>query len=265
MRLKLARGATLKRIGGDDRLQSWIFADMGQALFLNGRFAEGLAAHRQALQAKLRVLPADHWDVALSVGSVASGLQSMGRHTEALEQNQRAIAILERAFGRRHPDVALHIVNRGEIRLSLGQVAAARSDFEEALEIWRGEFPPDHLYNGYPLTGIGLAVLAGGRDVADAIPPLERALKIREDAHAAPEMRATTMLALARALWQAGPPGHESKERALRLAEGARELFPANRATERREAEQYLAVWHAEIGRTGRVVGRPERVDANRP
>ena len=257
--------AILKRIGGDDRLQSWIFAGIGQAMILNGRFAEGLAAHRQALEAKLRVLPPDHWDVALSLGSVASGLQSMGRHAEALEQNQRAIAILERALGPRHPDVALHIFNRGEIRLSLGQVAAARADFEQALEIWRDEFPADHLYNSYPLTGIGLAVLAEGRAVADAIPPLERALKIRDDANAAPEMRAATMLALARALWQAGPAGREGKERAVRLAEGARELFPENKVGERREADEVLAAWRAEIGRTRMVGRRPERVEAHRP
>ena len=223
-------------------MQGWIYAGLGQAYLLNGRFADSLEAHRKALAAKLRVLPPDHWDVALSLGNVAGGLQALGRSAEALDQNQRTIMLLERAFGPRHPDVALHIYNRGEIRLALGDAAAARADFERALEIWRDEFPADHLYNSYPLTGIGLAWLAEGRPAA-ALGPLERALQIREEAQAAPEMRAATMLGLARALWQAGPHGAADKDRARRLAEAARDLFPKDKVTERQSADGLLASW----------------------
>jgi tetratricopeptide (TPR) repeat protein len=232
----------LKRIGGDDLLQGWIYAGTGQAMLLNGRFPEALEAHRKALQYKLRVLPPEHWDVALSIGSVASGLHSVGREQEALEQNERAIALLKKALGDQHPELAIHTYNRGEIRLALGDVAEARADFQRSLEIWRGELAPDHLYNSYPLTGMGLAMLAEGH-AGEAIAPLERALNIRDKAQAAPEMRATTMLALARALWLAPPRGESDKARAWRLAEDARNLFPAEKTAERRQAEEVLATW----------------------
>ncbi|MEO8212121.1 MAG: serine/threonine-protein kinase [Myxococcales bacterium] len=236
----------LKRIGGDDLLEGWIYAGMGQAMLLNGRFSEALDAHRKALQYKLRVLPPEHWDVALSIGNVASALHSVGREQEALEQNEKAIALLKRAFGEQHPELAIHTYNRGEIRLALGDVAEAQVDFKRALEIWRGELAPDHLYNSYPLTGMGLAMLAAGH-AGEAVAPLERALNIRQKAQAAPEMRAATMLALARALWLAGPRGESDKERARRLAEDARNLFPAEKTVERRQADELLATWHDDV------------------
>jgi serine/threonine-protein kinase len=237
--------ATLRRIGGDQRLQGWIYTGIGQALTLNGRYAESLEVNQKGLLAKRSVLPADHWDVALSQGNVATALQALGRNAEALEQNQRAIEILERALGRQHPDLALHIHNRGEIRLALGQAPAARADFEHALAIWKGELPPDHLYNSYPLTGIGLALLAEGTSVADAIPPLERALEIRNRVPASPDMRAQTMFALARALWRAGTQPARDRARALLLAEAARDLFPADKIADHRQVIEALAAWRS--------------------
>jgi len=240
--------ATLKRIGGDQRLQSWIYAALGQALNLNGRYAEALTMHQKELQTKLSVLPATHWDVALSIGNIANCLQSLGRNDEALAQNERAIAILEKALGREHPDLALHVYNRGEIRLALGHIPEARADFERSLGIWKEELPPDHLYNSFPLTGLGLSRLAeGGSAVAAAIEPLERALAIRDHAGAAPEMRAQTMFALARALWRAGP--ERERPRAQRLAEEARRLFPANKTAERLQVSEALADWQQSDGR----------------
>jgi tetratricopeptide (TPR) repeat protein len=235
--------AILKRIGGDRRLQSWIYTSTGYVVFEKGGSAESLAIYQKALQAKLDVLPADHWDVALTLGSIANSLHSLGRESEALQQNGRAIAILERALGSRHPDLALHIYNRGEIRLALGQIAQARTDFERSLEIWTAELPTNHLYNSYALTGIGLCLLAQGEAVADAIVPLQRALTIRELADAPATLRAQTMFALAQALWLAGTDRIVDRARAVRLAEAARDLFPADKLQERGKIDAALASW----------------------
>ncbi len=241
--------ATLRRIGGDLRLQSWIYGDVGAALSDKGRHAEALAMHQKALEAKLRVLPPDHWDVALSRGNAASALHSLGRHAEALLENQQTITILEHALGQQHPDLALHIYNRGEIRLALGKTQQARSDFERSLSIWKEELPPQHPYNGYPLTGIGLALLAEGQAVGGAIEPLERAHKIREGGASSPELRAETMFALARALWQGGSDPARDRPRALGLAKTARDLFPSEKAEDRRKVEDTLALWERPDGR----------------
>jgi hypothetical protein len=97
------------------------------------------------------------------------------------------------------------------------------------------------VYVSYALTGIGLARLALGPSGGDAITPLERALQIRRPGTVPPELRAETMLGLARALWASG----RDRARAVALAEAARALFPADRVEDRRLASATLAEWRS--------------------
>jgi eukaryotic-like serine/threonine-protein kinase len=256
--------AILKRIGGDRRLQSWIYTSIAYVVFEKGNVAEALGLYQKALDAKMDVLPADHWDVALTLGSIASSLHSLGRESEALEQNGRAIAILESALGSRHPDLALHVYNRGEILLAMGQIALARTDFERSLAVWKAELPSNHLYISYALTGIGLSLLAEDKTAAEAIDPLQRALTIREEANAPPALRAQTMFALARALWLAGPDRVRDRARALSLAETARDLFPAESVQDRGKVEEALALWRPAVAESRDTPsdGRPRRLTA---
>ncbi|MES1165867.1 MAG: tetratricopeptide repeat protein, partial [Verrucomicrobiota bacterium] len=248
--------STLRRIGGDPLLQSWIYTATAHVLNLRGKYAEALQVEQKALDIKRAVLGDNHWDVALSLGNVAAELQSLGRASEALVQNQRAIVSLESALGREHPDLALHVYNRGEIRLALGQSAEARAEFERALSIWKAELPADHLYNSYALMGIGLARLSEESSIAEAIAPLERALAIRQAGAATPEMRAETAFALARALWEAGAHPERDRARARQLAEIARDLFPASRAADRAKVEAVLAAWQRGDRQVGVVSAR---------
>jgi tetratricopeptide (TPR) repeat protein len=232
--------ATVARLGGDARLESWIDTAVADSYENRGRYAEALALDRRALALKIQALGPDHWDVALSRGNVAVQLHRLGRDGEALIENQKAIDSLQRAFGSAHLDLALHLSSRGEIHLSLHQPAAAAADFTRALAIWQDELPPGHLYLSYALTGLGQARLATGAPAA-ALAPLEQALLIREASKADAETRAETMFALAQALWRT----ERDRPRALRLAEKARDLLPAD-AAERRPVVAALAEWRAD-------------------
>jgi len=233
--------ATVARLGGDPRLESWIDTAVADSYENRGRYAEALALDQRALALKIQALGPDHWDVALSRGNVAIQLHRLGRDAEALVENQKALDSLQRAFGSAHLDLALHLSSRGEIHLSLHQPAAAATDFTRALAIWQDELPPGHLYLSYALTGLGRARLATGAP-ASAIAPLEQALSIRDASNAEPEMRAETMFALAQALWRT----ERDRPRALRLAERARDLLPAD-AEERRPLVAALEKWRAEV------------------
>lgn len=232
--------ATVARLGGDARLESWIDTAVADTYENRGRYAEALALDRRALALKIQALGPDHWDVALSRGNVAVQLHRLGRDAEALVENQKAIDSLQRAFGSAHLDLALHLSSRGEIHLSLHQPAAAATDFTRALAIWQDELPPGHVYLSYALTGLGRARLATGAPAA-AIAPLEQALLIRDTNNAEPEERAETMFALAQALWRT----ERDRPRALRLVERARDLLPAD-AAERRPMAAALAQWREE-------------------
>jgi tetratricopeptide (TPR) repeat protein len=197
-----------------------------------GRPTEALANYRRALETKLAYLGPDHWDVALSVGNVASMLHDLGRNEEALRENERALVVLEKA---RHPDVPLHICNRGEILLALGRPRQALADFERANEMWEQDFPPDHPYFGFALAGIGNARLELGETGAAVVAPLERAYALREAARETSpegakigsEVHAGTAFSLARALWTQADASPADRRRALTLAGGARDEYAA--------------------------------------
>lgn len=230
--------ATLARIGGDARLESWLDTARANSLEMRRRYGEALALDRRALALKARTLGEDHWDVALSRGNVALLLHRLGRNDEALVENKKAIDSLQRTFGAEHPDLGVHLSNRGEIYLSLGQPTLATAAFQRALAIWRDELPIDHLYLSHPLTGLGRALLAQGA-ASEAIAPLERAFAIREGGHADPDERAETMFALAQALWTTD----RERERAVRLATVARDLIPDDNPSERRRIVETLEAW----------------------
>jgi serine/threonine-protein kinase len=232
--------ATLRRIGGDLRLESWIQTALGLLLHRQEKYSASLETHQRALDLKRQVLRPDDPDVALSLGNVAAELHELGRHTEALAANARAVAILERSYGNRHPELALQLQNRGEIRLALGRPVEARADFERALAIWRQELGSDHLTVSLPLQWIGQSYL-GERKAGPAIEPLERAHQIRAQVPASPAEQAQTAFALARALWESG----RDRSRALGLAARAEALIPAGKTEDRRRITEALAAWKA--------------------
>jgi len=232
--------ATVARLGGDARLESWIDTAVADSYETRGRYADALALERRALALKIQALGPDHWDVALTRGNMAEALHRLGRDSEALDENTKTIDSLRRAFGQAHLDLALHLSNRGEIHLALRRPVEALDDFTRALAIWQDELPAGHLYLSYALTGLGRARLATGASAA-AIAPLEQALAIRDAVGADPETRAETLFALAQALWRT----ERDRPRALRLAEKARELLPVD-AADRRLVTAALAQWRTE-------------------
>jgi len=260
--------ATIARIGGDPRLESWVDTAIAYGAKTRKRYAEALTFDEKALALKRRVLGNDHWDVALTLGNVADALHLLGRNAEALERNGAAIAVLERALGPRHPDVGIHLCNRGDIHRALGQPRLALDDYQRAMDIWKGALAPEQKKNwSYALTGIGLAYLQRGSeeggteggekgsDVSQAIAPLERALALRTAGNLGPAMRAETAFGLARALWLTG----RDRPRAERLAEEARALLGDEASGERREIDTTLAAWRATTARRPPVTSPARR------
>ncbi|HET6282959.1 MAG TPA: serine/threonine-protein kinase [Polyangia bacterium] len=240
--------AVLQRMGGHERLQSWLLNGLGTVYEGQGRLPEALKAGEAALALKQKVLPPDHPDIGLSLGNLANWLGLLGRNQEALAAVDRAVAILEKGFGANHPEVAIPIMNRGEILNALGRPREARVSFERALAIWERELGLEHSNLGYALTGIGLSYLSQG-DAAAAIAPLERAYKIREAKENNAARRADTQFALARALWD----GKRDRPWARTLAANAKSTYGTANAKDK-AAE--VAAWIAGLdaaARSGRA------------
>ena len=231
--------AAIRRLGGRERLQSWLLTNLGGVYELQGRPTEALHVHQEALVLKQKVLPSDHPDIALSLANIAISFQSLGQNSEALQHNDRAMEILQKALGAEHPDFAIQLNNRGEILRALARPSEARASFERARGIWERELGVDHLVLGYALTGIGETFLDEGEFEA-AIAPLERALTLRDQKDSASARRAETRFALARALWSGARD--TNRARAQTLAERAKaEYAEANMIGKVAEIQKWLA------------------------
>src|SRR5262249_27763923 len=89
---------------------------------------------------------------------------------------------------------------------------------ERVLAVFERESDPEGIYVTYPLSCLGVSYMGVGR-FAEAVPPLERAVRIREAKETLPAKLAHVHFALARALWGAGrdlPPALSRSGRAAR-------------------------------------------------
>jgi tetratricopeptide (TPR) repeat protein len=210
-------------MGGHQLLQAWLLNDLGCVYDVHGDHDSAIRVQQQAIVIKERVLGRDHPDVGLSETNIALSLSSGGRHEEALTHVNRSVEVVEKGLGAGHPDVATQLSNRGEILSALHRYQEARASFERARTIMERELSPENLNIAYPLTGIGMAYLSE-RNPGNALVPLERALRIRQQQELDIGKRAETRFALARALWDSS----RDRGRARALAEQARAEYSSH-------------------------------------
>jgi tetratricopeptide (TPR) repeat protein len=207
--------AARKRLGVGGVIDAWVLLTdqiVGQT---DRDYERSIADARKAIEIEER-LTGETPDLVRAVTNLGNVLEDAGRHDEALATDRKALALAGRLFGPAHSFSALVSSNLGEVLNSLGRHAEARASFQSALAIWQ-RAGADSLFIAYALAGLGKASLGEHRPEA-AIDPLERALAVREEKHAAPELVGETRFALARALWSRDA----DRPRAVALARAAR-------------------------------------------
>jgi eukaryotic-like serine/threonine-protein kinase len=229
--------ATLKRIGGHDRLRAWLEMHIAVNCRTQGRNEEALLHDRRALALKERS-GASRGEVARNLNNLALTLSDMGRYQEALDDLQRAIKDLGQELGAEHPLVATFISNKGETLGRLGRYGEARAAYQRALSIEERTYGAESTNLAYPLTGLGQSYLADHQPAA-AVAPLERARRIREAHEKDVALVAETDFSLARALWETDT----ARDRALRLAGTARAAYARSPASSVRlqEIDRWLS------------------------
>jgi tetratricopeptide (TPR) repeat protein len=107
--------------------------------------------------------------------------------------------------------VASNHYNLALVAAGLDESALAHRRFSAALAIWEEAYGGDHHLVGHALTGLGQSLL-GLRRPAEALPPLERALRLRLAPGTDPSLLASTRLTLARALAESGGDAARARE-----------------------------------------------------
>ena len=242
-------GAVLQRLGpGHDLIRAWLLQNRAAMRTQAHRLDEALTMALQARTLKERLLPPGSPDIAIALNNEAEILAQQGDAAGALARNLLARDSFLGAYGPGSPWLAHNSSNRGEYLVSLERFPEAIEAFGAALSSWEAQLGPEHRYLGYPLTGIGVARWKQGH-LAQALPPLERALRIREAHEPDAATVAETRFALARALWDEG----QERPRADLLAEAARDAYARepSQADHAREVTRWLAEHRARSGGRG--------------
>jgi tetratricopeptide (TPR) repeat protein len=186
---------------------------------------------------KERILPKGHPDTATSRNTEAEILHLMGREEEALELNAQVLSTFIAAYGPASGEAAYIFSNRGDYLMALARPAEALAQYRVGLTRWEPHIGHDNPFLAYPLTGMGRALVALGRP-KEAIPPLERALALRDPKESDPTDVAETQFGLAQALRDAGA----NARRARSLATASRDAYRhAGREKEARAVDEWLS------------------------
>jgi len=187
-----------------------------------------------------------HPRVAVSLSNLANIHVSTGDYDEAKVLHKRACAILEAALGPEHPHVATGLNNLAKALEETGEYDEAKPLHERALVIWEAALGPEHANVAYSLLGLARVALAQHRPV-DALPLAVRAVAIVEKGSVSVRLLAQARHVLARALWEAPVDGGRDPQRAVALAEQARDAFRgAGSAKELAVVEQWLGEHRSE-------------------
>lgn len=178
--LRLAR-ASVTRLGKHPDLEAKLYLNTGSVRFLEGRYAEAIAAHKSALDVHIALYGDEHPDVAHSLDLLAASELRAGEVNQAREHHQRAVEILVRVLGAEHPLTAEALNNLGNDFATTGDYDAAEDHYRKALDIWSRVLGPTHASVAIALTNLGALALTQG-DHARAITEFKRALEIERAA-----------------------------------------------------------------------------------
>jgi eukaryotic-like serine/threonine-protein kinase len=208
---------------------------------------EAKRLYERALAIWEPALGPQHPDVANSLNNLAAVHASTGDYGEAKRLLERALAIQEQALPPKHPSLATSLTNLANTHAKTGDHDEAARLFERALAIQEELRGPEHPDVADPLVGLAMAMLEQRRPV-DALPLALRAVAIQQG-NASARGLAAARGALARALWEVPVDGGRDRERAVALAEQARDAFRdagIDSAKDLAEVEQWLDEHRAE-------------------
>ncbi|MGQ0648442.1 MAG: protein kinase domain-containing protein [Gemmatimonadaceae bacterium] len=128
-----------------------------------GRREAADTALRQALAIQQRVLPPEHPSLLLSLGSLASRLQTRWEMDSAIALAEDVLRRQQRVYPRGHERVATAMNNLAFYRMQRGDHSSAQAGFRDAHEMILRLHGPKHLTTLILLNNVGRALVLGGK------------------------------------------------------------------------------------------------------
>jgi tetratricopeptide (TPR) repeat protein len=198
--------------------------NLGTTLAAMGEHEEAIALQKRALSIYETSLGSNHPEVAVCLDNLSGTYLSFGKYEVAGAYALRELTLAERIAGADQSKVVPALLQLGHIALAENKPEEAQTRFLRVLQIWEATLGKDHPHLGFPLTGLG-AALVGQQHYTEAIAYLERALVLRTVNDVDPATLADTQFALAEALWGAPHEGGRDRQRARDLANVANTTY----------------------------------------
>jgi tetratricopeptide (TPR) repeat protein len=124
------------------------------AVFLRNRQQEALVLARRALELRLKALGPEHPDVAAVWATIGQIERDQHHHEAELEAQEKSLAIVERSPGPRHPLAGRAHWNMATALNNLGELERALEHQRRAAEIFEQVYGPVHHMSGEALLGV---------------------------------------------------------------------------------------------------------------
>jgi tetratricopeptide (TPR) repeat protein len=197
--------------GPDSPHVAMVDSNLGLLDLHAGRLDAALARFIRAEQITTRAYGPEHPDLGDYLADQGAVLQAQGKLDLAEAALTRAVAIAEKAHGADNPQLAMVLTNLAIVQAGRGEHEAALAAYRRALAIFEHKLGAAHPSLAYPLAGIGGSLVELHR-AAEAVPYLERAVRLRVEAKAPSALTAEVRYGLAQAL--ATAPATRARARA---------------------------------------------------
>ena len=180
--LTLTRVRSLERLSREQRVELDRASEQFQRAvkwLREGKAHEALAAARQAVEVRKRLLGERHSQYPTDLGNLASFESAAGNRKEAIELSQKALAIRKETLGANHPLVAQDLNTLGVLYFNSGNYKEALPQFELAVTIYRKAKWQKHYAYLTALDNLAAVCRAVGKG-REALPLCKESLATRE-------------------------------------------------------------------------------------
>jgi serine/threonine protein kinase/tetratricopeptide (TPR) repeat protein len=209
-------------LGRDDPSLGVVLNLLAEAYLQTGDHQRALELLRTSLGIVEKTRGPESIQAANAKKSMAMVLYQQGSYQQAYEMIQSSISTFTKRSGPDHPEVADALDWLASILHADGLDSDALVEARRALEIKARRLGPDHVDLSYSLINVGQAQL-GLKKPGEALPLLERALKLQQKAGLTPKELSEVRFAVARALWDLGKDKPRATGLALAALKGYRE------------------------------------------
>ena len=192
-----------KAFGAKHPMGASTLAQLADLRRRQGRHGEAREMLERSLAVTVATRGPETGTAAMTTSFLGYLARQQGDLAAARAQHQRALAIRTKVNGTSHPDYAHVLVDLAAVEVDAGRCDEALRLVEQAQPAI-DKLPGPHYQRAAALVVRGRCALSQGR-VADAIPALERALVLLENADMRPRVLGPVRWYLARALWASTP------------------------------------------------------------